>query len=813
MGKKLGYTPVSIFAAGCGSVATTLALSNPATAPMAVGIGTAVSAVAGGIELNDEEKGIKKNLDAAVSSAWDNIDTLYRITYANDDCLSELKQEIMGNNTSVDEFVRNIETNGFEQSIAMVIYSIIVKHRDVLNRDPQITWDEEFTKNAAKEMASILVNAIKAVFEKVDFLRLLRAIDESTTTVIRELKTSEVRIIKEMRENQTLDGKMHEQIQKKIEHKKRTVLKQLLFPWFRNSPKYMDVFPELFIDPHFSIDGGNDVIIDVTPYFSQNLMILGDAGAGKSTFLRIWFAFKEKEKSKNKIVTDVLLFDAREYLMKESFLNDVIKYLRYEHEDRYLLLIDAIDEAFHNDYSNYKKFVMQLQELNNCNIWMGCRRDYYNQYSGGDDMALSDHDFYIQEWGPGEIKQFIKRYADIREVPDIPNRIEDMKKNMGEGDIIEELMGNPFQLSIIVFLAEDPEKRHIRGRYDLYEQFMTKWNKHEVLRGTSKYCEEEKEAALFEAALCIYCNKVYVYNEVAENDTGVSSLLRDPDVEQKWGDGHSVANEFYHRSLAEFILAKSTIKSMLNMNNPSYEDVFKRICKTKMKDDVTNFILNKFLTLDDEKKHIIKHNLQKLYEKLSETNDTLSLREQIIYYITRLDIDVSDFTGKVIDSNPKNNMIRLSLAYGCALLKDKKSKNYTLEYAKAIAENADGEEAITNRAWAVIYYGDFHGEEKGIDEYSYKDEEKGTWKKVRNNRIQRFKREKPRRKDLRFWILDIPLFHNFLIDRGWNDISYEEYGILNKLCFSSDIFDDDEKQFLIEEHKKLVTDYYNHLQA
>ena len=597
-----------------------------------------------------------------------------------------------------------------------------------------------------------------------------------------------------------------------VKHKKEIVLKQLLFPWFKQSPQYKDVFPKLFIDPKFKSEESNVDIIDVTPYLGKNLMILGDAGAGKSTFLRIWFAFKEKEKKSNNIISEVLFFDAKEYLMEESFLKDMIKWLRSANHKHYLLLIDAIDEAFYDNYPAYERFILQLQELNNCSIWMGCRKDFYKFYSGGYGMNLSDYDFYIQNWDiDNEVDIFVKTYADIRNVPDLPNRIEVMKKVMGDNSIIEELMRNPFQLSIIVFLAEDSGDIRIHGRYDLYEQFMTKWNKHEILRGTSKYSETDKEHTLFKAALSVYCNEVFVFDEVAENDTGVNALLREPDEEYTWGEGKGLANEFYHRSLAEFILAKMTYKSMLNMKKDGQVEIFKKICKTKMKDDVTNFILDKFLITPLKDKEIIKNNLQDLYRIIPSNSDTLSLREQIIYYLTRLDIDVSDFIGMIIDSCPDNNMIRLSLAYGCTLLRDKKSRKYALDFAEAIASNPDGEEAITNRAWAVVFYGDFHGEKNGVDEYSYRDEEKGSWKKVRENRIQRFRRERPRWKDYRFWILDIPLFHNFLINRDWNDISCEEYEVLKKLAFSSEVFDKEEIEFLEKEQQGLLSDYYNYL--
>ena len=80
MAKIIGYTPTSIFAAVCGTIATAVAATNPATVPYAVGIGTAASAVAGGVELNDKEKNIKDNIDKAMDKAWEIIDKKYRLS-------------------------------------------------------------------------------------------------------------------------------------------------------------------------------------------------------------------------------------------------------------------------------------------------------------------------------------------------------------------------------------------------------------------------------------------------------------------------------------------------------------------------------------------------------------------------------------------------------------------------------------------------------------------------------------------------------------------------------------------------------------
>lgn len=203
MAKKIGYTPISIFAAGCETIATAAALTIPATAPFAVGIGTAASAVAGGIELNDEEKNIKDNLDKAMDKALATIDKKYRLSLHTekytDNCLTELKREVMGENTSVEEFVRNTEIKGFEPSIALVIQGILKKHIVTLNRDPEIIWSDEYTENAAKDMASILVDAIKSVFENVDHLRILKAIYKSEERIVTELHQATNQVIGEIR--------------------------------------------------------------------------------------------------------------------------------------------------------------------------------------------------------------------------------------------------------------------------------------------------------------------------------------------------------------------------------------------------------------------------------------------------------------------------------------------------------------------------------------------------------------------------------------------------------------------------------------
>ncbi len=176
-----------------------VASTNPITAASAVGIGSIASAIAGGIELKDDEAGIKETLDRSVDEAWNKINADYRISLHSEDCLIELKHEIMGKSTSVEEFVRNMNNQGFEDSIAVVIQGILEKHKDELNNDPVIKWDKSYTFTAAKAMASILVVAITRVFQENDTLMVLMAIAESGQTILKKVEDKGDQILEEIR--------------------------------------------------------------------------------------------------------------------------------------------------------------------------------------------------------------------------------------------------------------------------------------------------------------------------------------------------------------------------------------------------------------------------------------------------------------------------------------------------------------------------------------------------------------------------------------------------------------------------------------
>lgn len=198
MAKEFGYSPISIVAAVCGTIATATAALNPTTAPYAVGIGTAATAIIGGTELKDKEQDIKEKIDNALDRAWCTIDKKYRLSSNSEECLFELQREMMGESTSAEEINRNLKDNKIENSLSFVIKNILGKHIEMLNKDPEIIWNEAFLDDAAQDIAAILVNALRIVFENVDHLMLLKVIADSTVTIVREINELGDRLIEEI---------------------------------------------------------------------------------------------------------------------------------------------------------------------------------------------------------------------------------------------------------------------------------------------------------------------------------------------------------------------------------------------------------------------------------------------------------------------------------------------------------------------------------------------------------------------------------------------------------------------------------------
>lgn len=580
-----------------------------------------------------------------------------------------------------------------------------------------------------------------------------------------------------------------------ISQQRERIRNMAIFPWFNESPRYREVFPELFVPPVLWVREEAYGLKELLDNRMGNIAVLGDAGAGKSTLLRYLFAFPAEEMDAGRC----LYLTARD--AAGPILGRVIDSACVSGE-HLLIFIDGIDEQFHDDYQGLVRLISVLRAAVNCHFWLGCRTDFYKR-SYSENTALTERDYTLQPWSDGrdggadQIGHFISKYSEITGRPDLAEKVDRLLSR--DSDPLK-FKSNPFQLALLVFLAEQEEASPIRGIYDLYERFIRKWLDKERKRGTCKSGDREIIGILQAAAGRIYDAETFPLDAAAEGNTAVTDLLI---IEEADALGTRRATAFYHRSLAAFFLARTAVEAMLRNDTEQMERSF----AYKLKDDVTNFVGDKIAALSPGEKETIRRNLEELYDHIAEDDSKLGVKEQSIYFITRLGIDVSDFLIKIIKTKPENPIMRLTLAYGCVLSDREEARDFALDYARSIAE--ESLDAVTNRAWTVVYFGDVNGR----DPYTYQDGEGGSWRRARQARIRRFTKKDPRPKDYRFRLFDIPLFHSFLKSRNWDDLSREEFDILQRVDFPSGEFRPEEIEFLERQRELLLDGYARRLGA
>lgn len=109
------------------------------------------------------------------------------------------------------------------------------------------------------------------------------------------------------------------------------------------------------------------------------ILITGEAGTGKSCFLKKCFLEEFKRRKKDTIVfwVSAELINEKKPKNQFHFFNKILK-LKYAKKNRVIIFIDGVDEIFNNEKKNAIEYIEKLRELNICVI-LGCRRNYYGR--------------------------------------------------------------------------------------------------------------------------------------------------------------------------------------------------------------------------------------------------------------------------------------------------------------------------------------------------------------------------------------------------------------------------------------------------
>ena len=589
---------------------------------------------------------------------------------------------------------------------------------------------------------------------------------------------------------------------------KKRLLKSSILPWLANSEKYENLFPELYVEPSLKKDTDNIAYSELDNYQADNIAILGNAGAGKTTLLNNYFLFREKKQK-------FMYLTAKEAIEKlpdgMTYIEKICCSLSYCGIPSLTFLIDGLDEEFINDYGGYCDFFVLIKRLSElyldiCHFWLACRNELFNKYRGEPSQFVTQ-ELIINEWNADQAQSYIMKYEKITKVQGLANKVYVI---IEREEWYKEYTRNPFHVALVVYLAsvDSPISKKISNIFELYDQFFTVWFNKEVSRGTTKdTVKKDLYSRLQRIAKSVYENSEVIMEDIDSN-SAINALV----VKKESLKGDSVV-ALYHRSFVSFLLADQIYDAMLNPNGVEQLSV---LFSMNIRDDVTNFIGSRNQTITPQQKSKIETNLITLYNKIKSDSSQVEIMEKCIYHLTRLydnglSEKIDDFLLKEINSNPENLYMRLSLAYGCSLSERGDVREFALKYAKSLFD--DGDDALINRSWTLVYYGDVNE-----DPYKYRDESKCSWEKARRARIKRFTKKSRRLKDDRFMMFDIPLMYSFFKNRDWKNLNKVEYEIIKRTVFSEEVFSSSEltflhkvKQILLEEYQKNLGKLYNQM--
>ncbi len=221
------------------------------------------------------------------------------------------------------------------------------------------------------------------------------------------------------------------------------------------------------------------------------LLLLGDAGSGKSTFNRhlavgLWEAYMQANAAKDRLIPIFIqlssLPESNRNLVEAFFetqgvSKEQIKALQSEH--RFVLILDGFDEIRDRQRLFYKD--NQLDNWKETKIIISSRPEYLGQnyqykfHASGKPRALQE--YRLAPFSEKTIERYVDQYKKAH--PEGPWSVEQYNEALKRRDL-KELVGNPFLLKITLSVLPElskalKEKDQRFTRLALYDQFVKSW--------------------------------------------------------------------------------------------------------------------------------------------------------------------------------------------------------------------------------------------------------------------------------------------------------------------------------------------------
>lgn len=584
---------------------------------------------------------------------------------------------------------------------------------------------------------------------------------------------------------------------------------------FRDDLSWGGLVDDFYVDLEYVLHKSGKCIHGIDSlaqtFGDKNILLRAPAGYGKTASFKKLFIQNSTGKQRFHYVS-ATIFSA-----KRTLLSNYDKSIRKAVEENIRLdgtiLIDGIEEAYGANYKEAGTFLNSLSESDN-HIWIAGRPVFWNHIERSAD-GFFDEIVEIKKWEEKDFNVFLSQYAEKTYKPEVQERINTLRRHM---IIHTSSIYCPLYATILVFLAkslegnaEDVTDFVIRDEYELLKAFVSIWIEREKARyGLQGKNSEESFAELRRIAIQLYKKAFPILNP---NFVEIEGLLNIPRKHSYPSYRNSIIHGFYHRDFLIYFV----VDGMRNAAIHHPETIIQWFSQT-FSDEVTNLYKK---ALEHDEKNVQQRIFDNLFEAYRITyesrnvvaeamkrsgieatpQDFLEYRDELLYFILRLHkVNCEPFIQYAHAHMAGETMLALGLAYGMAGIRQ---HPYTLDFARRLRPGEP--EDITNRSWAVCFFGD-----QNDNGFTYRDEHCCPWDKARKVKLDRLKICKA--EAYRYRLLDLPLLYCFYASRGFEDCtSYTDYMVLRDTDISYTQYTTEEMVFLKQQKYQLLAEYEEHL--
>lgn len=570
---------------------------------------------------------------------------------------------------------------------------------------------------------------------------------------------------------------------------------------FKDNRSFGFIVKNAYIEPRYHLrKSGKDWTGIETIYRefnNSNIIFIGEGGTGKTTtFQRLSQGFVLNSTSVSvKSFTYIFAPDLQSGKNNSTDYGKTIRrIIKKAKRTNGIILLDGLEEAFQSNSKSASALIKHL-EKEGVTFWVSCRPYFYERLED-ETLLVFDECVELKFWESKDFDAFVEQcLKENNDCAVIKQRISKVRKST------QSLLNRPLFATMILFIAENNDIDDIQNEYELIELFLDKWLEREGKEKDTVFDRETSYRCMRKVAIDVYLGKHPTFVKELQVFGGLLRMKNRNDHIQ----------QFFHREFLVYFIVNAMIDAALIHPNEIvwwfsqtfYDDItnmLKPVLASMTPEDSEKIFENLFAVYKSTYEE--KHNIETQFREfdLPQDKSFLKLRDEIIYFVLKLkSVNHTAFVKYVNDHEP-DTMLSLGIAYGMATLDP--NNQFTLDFAKKLIPGTP--EEIRNRGWGMCFFGDV-----AKDGYEYRDDEGKSWKKIRENRLNRLSDDKTKYATR---TLDIALLYCFYYSRDFSDcISVSDYQTIRNTNISLSAFQEKQKNFLNEQKNNLVSHYRNHL--